>query len=185
MAKTLREVYQLKIVLNGSKPPIWRRFLVDSTISLAQLHKIIQVVMGWDNCHLHQFVANGSFYGYLSDDIPEIEDENKYRLDHILKQEKMAFIYEYDFGDSWEHKITLEKISSFDTKLVLPQCIKAKGACPPEDVGGIWGYYEYLAVLNDPAHPDYEEYKEQIGDDFDPLAYDMTLTNKMLVKYCS
>ena len=92
-------------------------------------------------------------------------------------------VYEYDFGDSWEHNIRLEKILPFDPDAVLPLCLKAKGACPPEDVGGIWGYSNFMEALSDPDHPEHTEYKEWVGGGFDPAAYDIKEVNEMLSKY--
>ena len=142
--------------------------------------------MGWTDSHLHQFMAGGRFYGMPDPDFdfPEILDEQEFKLNQLLRKEKDSINYEYDFGDGWEHKITLEKILPLDPDTALPLCIKAKGACPPEDVGGIWGYYNLLEALNDPDHPEHEDYKEWIGGDFDPDAYDIKEVNQLLFKYC-
>jgi len=185
MPKNPKKTYQLKISLKGAKPPIWRRFLVDSSMALPEFHGVLQTVMGWDNSHLHQFSAYGESFGIAD---PEFDfeggrDERKFKVAHLLKNEKDAIVYEYDFGDGWAHKITLEKILPFDPKAVLPVCVKAKGACPPEDVGGLWGYYAFLEALNDPKHPEHDEYKEWVGEDFDPDAYDIEQVNALLRDY--
>jgi hypothetical protein len=144
--------------------------------------------MGWTDSHLHQFTSKGQFYGVSDPEYDlmdmEVHDEAKYRLNHLLKKEKDSIGYEYDFGDGWNHKITLEKILPFDTEMVIPACIKAKGACPPEDVGGIWGYCNFLEALQNPRHPEHEEYKEWVEGDFDPAAYDIKEVNELLSKYC-
>lgn len=186
MAKALRKTYVLKITLMGAKPPIWCRFRIDSTVPLPKLHEVIQIIMGWMDCHLHQFIAAGCFYGVPDPEFgfEEVLDEKKYRLNQLLKKEKDSIIYEYDFGDGWEHKIVLEKIAPFDTQEMLPLCIKARGACPPEDVGGIWGYYEFLEALKNNEHPEHEEYKEWIGGDFEPGAYDIGEVNELLTVHC-
>lgn len=189
MTTPLRSVYQIKILLKGSKPPIWRRFLVENNISLADLHLVLQIVMGWSNSHLHQYIANGQLYGIDDPEFDfgftEILDENKYRLKQLLKKEKDKILYEYDFGDGWEHDLILEKILPFDPKTTLPRCIKATGACPPEDVGGIWGYYDFLDAIQDPNHPEHDDFLQWIGEDeFDPKAYDLKETNKLLLEYC-
>ncbi len=187
MTQALRETYQLKIGLKGSKPPIWRRFLIDNSATLPELHVAVQFIMGWTNSHLHQFIANNTYYGIADPEFDmgvDIEDESKYRLSHFLKKEKDTIIYEYDFGDGWEHMITLEKTIPFDPKQKLPSCIKAKGACPPEDVGGIWGYYDFLDAIIDPNHPEYENYKEWIGGDFDPDLCNVDEINQLLAEYC-
>ncbi|MGA7978746.1 MAG: plasmid pRiA4b ORF-3 family protein [Chromatiaceae bacterium] len=186
MARAPRTTYQLKITLKGAKPPIWRRFLIESSVTLAKLHDAIQIVMGWTNAHLHQFIADGEYFGVPDPDfgLDEVLDEKKYKLNQLLMDEKDSISYEYDFGDSWTHKITLEKILPFDAKAQLPFCVKGKGACPPEDVGGIWGYYNFLEALNDPEHSEHEDYLEWMGGGFDPAAFDIEEVNKLLAKYC-
>jgi len=101
----------------------------------------------------------------------------------LLKKEKDSLIYEYDFGDSWEHKIILEKILPYDASLKVPSCIKGKRACPPEDCGGIWGYQNLVEIIKDPSHPEHEEMLEWLGGEFDPEYFDMNETNRMLGKY--
>jgi len=186
LIKQLRKTYQLKISLRDTKPPIWRRFLIDSSVALPKFHQVIQIVMGWTDSHMHQFIAGNRCYGMPDPDFgfEEILDENKYRLNQLLKKEKESIHYQYDFGDGWEHKITLEKILPFDTETLLPVCIKAKGACPPEDIGGVWGYYDFLEALDDPDHPEHEESKEWVGGDFDPDVYDIKEVNELLKEYC-
>jgi hypothetical protein len=186
MARTLRRTYQLKISLKGAKPPIWRRLLIASSVSLPQLHQAIQIAMGWTDSHLHQFIVGGEFFGTPNPDFDDGEtlDERRYKLSQIMDREKDWIIYEYDFGDGWEHKVTLEKILPFDPKAMLPQCIKGKGACPPEDVGGIGGYYEFLEAMADPSHPEHQDYKEWVGGEFDPQACDIEKINAMLQEYC-
>ena len=185
LPKALRKTYQLKISLKGAKPPIWRRFLIENSVALPEFHDVIQIVMGWTNSHLHQFIAQGQCYGAPDPDFDfsEVLDEQEYRLSQLLKNEKDSMVYEYDFGDSWEHNIRLEKILPFDPDAVLPLCLKAKGACPPEDVGGIWGYSNFMEALSDPDHPEHTEYKEWVGGGFDPAAYDIKEVNEMLSKY--
>ena len=185
MVKTLRKTYQLKITLKDSKPPIWRRFLIEDSVTLAKLHDALQIIMGWTDSHLHQFVAANNFYGVPNPDFDfsDILDEKKFRLSQLLKKEKDSVLYEYDFGDGWRHQITLEKILPFNPNAALPVCIKAKGACPPEDIGGIWGYYHFLDALSDPDHPEHAEYKEWIEGDFDPDAYDIAEVNELLARH--
>ena len=183
--KQLRSIYQIKISLIGAKPPIWRTILVPSDLRLDAFHDVIQIVMGWRNCHLHQFIQNNVFYGIPDDEFGmEIEDEAKFKLFHLLKKEKDTIKYEYDFGDSWEHKILLEKIFPFDTKTVLPVCIKGKRACPPEDCGGIWGYEELLQTISNVKHPEHEDMQEWLGGDFNPELFDLEGINEDLAEYC-
>jgi len=183
--KQLRSIYQIKISLIGAKPPIWRTFLVPSDLRLDAFHDVIQIVMGWTDSHLHQFIANNVFYGIPDDEFGmEIENEAKFKLFHLLKKEKDTIKYEYDFGDSWEHKILLEKIFPFDTKTALPVCIKGKRACPPEDCGGIWGYEDLLETISNPKHPDHEDMLDWLGGEFDPEEFDLEEINRDLAKYC-
>jgi hypothetical protein len=188
MTKKIQKIYQLKISLNGAKPPIWRRILIADSVSLPRFHDVIQIVMGWSDSHLHQFVSDGERYGAPMPDFDfdsmEMLNEQRYQLNQLLKSEKDSMLYEYDFGDSWEHKITLEKILPFDPAIFLPTCIKGKGACPPEDVGGIWGYYSFLEAIADPTHEEHDDYKEWIGGEFDPVVYDIDDINAMLVEHC-
>lgn len=176
-----KKIYQIKVTLYRSKPSIWRRLLVLNSIALSGLHKLIQDAMGWEDGHLHQFTVNGNCYGDIERDF-DVIDEREVRLNDLMQIEKARLSYEYDFGDSWEHKIILEKILPFDPKTPLPHCLAGKRACPLEDIGGIWGYEAALLALKDPKHPDHEEYLEQIGEDFDPEEFDVDELNKFLVK---
>ena len=168
-------VYQMKITLEEVKPPIWRRIQVKGDITLKVLHKIIQLVMGWSNSHLHEFSIFGESYGD-----PEQEvglDEKKVRLKKLNLEEKDKFIYTYDFGDNWEHVILVEKILPMDAEAQYPICLKGKRSCPPEDCGVPWGYMDLLDVLNDPNDPEYDERIEWIGDDFDSELFDVEKIN--------
>jgi len=181
--KTHPSICQLKVTLTGSKPPIWRRLLVPSTVRLSDVHDVLQIAMGWTNSHLHEFIAKGERYG-ASD--PEMDyepgEESRVRLGQLLQKEKDSLDYEYDFGDGWRHKIVLEKILSFDKKTVLPKCVAGKRACPPEDCGGIWGYENLLKVIRDPSDPEYEETMEWLGENFDPDAFDIAEVNAVLLE---
>jgi hypothetical protein len=176
-------VYQLKVTLDDSKPPIWRRVLVSEKVTLYELHQIIQIVMGWTNSHLHMFLLGEQIYGDPADD--EFGDlgtknETRYRLNQLGLHEKSKFSYEYDFGDSWDHTILVEKILPEEKGARYPVCVKGKRACPPEDVGGVWGYDDFLQAVTDPEHEEHDEYLEWIGDDFDPEAFDLDEVNEVL-----
>jgi len=184
--KRSRHLYQIKITLKDSKPPIWRRFLIHSDIGLSVLHDAIQYSMGWSNYHLHQFEKDGVLYGVPDDDFGDdfdLEDENQYRLSDLLQFEKDFLIYEYDFGDGWRHKVTLEKILPFDSSSKVAKCIKGKMACPPEDCGGIWGYENLLLSIKDPTHEEHEEMLDWLGGDFDPEYFSLTETNERLSRH--
>jgi len=176
-----KSIYQLKITLQGSKPPIWRRVLVKSDITLAKLHQIIQIAMGWYDSHLHQFIIDNLYYGVPDPDFDiEIINEQRTKLESVVSRVNQSFIYEYDFGDSWEHIILVEKISAPEPGSNYPICVTGKLACPPEDCGGIWGYYDLLETLKNPKDPEYEELLEWVGEDFDPEDFDLELINDQL-----
>jgi hypothetical protein len=176
-------IYQLKIVLQGSKPPIWRRLQVKSNITLDVLHQIIQTAMGWDDVHLHQFDVYGTFYSSPAFQLEVAEDESHIKLNQILTTLKDKFIYEYDFGDCWDHQIVLEKILAVEPGTQYPYCLKGKRNCPPEDIGGIWSYQHFLTLLQDKNHPEHAESLEQLewlGGDFDPEEFDLAEINEGL-----
>ncbi len=181
-----QSIYQLKITLNGIKPPIWRRFLVPDNIKLRTFHVVLQIVMGWENYHLHQFISEKAFFGVPDDDFGmEIKDEDDYQLFDLLKKEKDSILYEYDFGDSWEHKIVLEKSLPVAADFKMPRCIKGKRACPPEDCGGVWGYQDLIEAIHDPSKPNHEELLEWAGEGFDPEAFSVEDINHFLAEYWS
>jgi hypothetical protein len=166
--------YQLKITLQGIKPPVWRRVLVDSRSHLDHLHEVIQAAFGWWSYHLHEFDIGGERYGVPDPDdhweTPTV-DEGFIRLDAVAT-EGSSFVYLYDFGDGWDHRVTVEKVLPAPTDTPLPSCIGGRRACPPEDCGGPWGYKNLLAVLADPTHPEHRQRAEWIGRPFDPEAFD-------------
>jgi len=182
-AGNLNLIYQLKVTLRGSRPPIWRRVLVPGKFSLRKLHQVIQLVMGWTDSHLHQFIIDGQYYSIpSSEDYEPVRDERRHSLSQIATREKRKFFYEYDFGDSWEHEIVVEKILSPESGVKYPACIKGKRACPPEDVGGLWGYETFLEAIGDPHHEEHDSYLEWVGGDFDPEACDLGEINQALAR---
>jgi hypothetical protein len=145
------------------------------------MHWIIQITMGWTNSHLHQFKAGETYYGEPHlDDFYEVMNERNSRLKEVLTKPKENFEYVYDFGDSWEHKIILEKVLEPEAGAPYPICTAGKRACPPEDCGGVWGFAEFLSAIADPGHEAHEEYLEWIGGNFDPEAFDVDKVNQML-----
>ena len=181
----MEKVFQLKIQLRGIEPPIWRRVLVPADFTLYQLHKVIQIVMGWWDYHLHEFVIDGKRYGRPVESIWEDEkvyDENEYRLKDLIKRAGKKFMYEYDFGDSWRHDIKVEKTLKKTPDLVVPQCIDGERAAPPEDVGGIPGYYGLVEAMKNPGSEDYEYFIEWLGEEYDPETFDMDEINRKLKK---
>ena len=179
-------IYQFKVTLKESDPPIWRRFQVPD-LTLGEFHDVLQVVMGWEDGHLHQFIIRGAYYGPQDpDDMDwdmetETEDEEDILISKIAKMgRKVRFTYEYDFGDSWEHEIVLEKTLEPEPKVKYPRCVEGARACPPEDVGGVSGYADFLEAMADPKHPDHREMKEWIGGKFDPEKFDVKAVNREL-----
>lgn len=172
---------QLKIELAGIKPLIWRRVIVPETITLAKLHQVIQAVMGWEDYHLHEFEIAGEQYGIPDPDDPfgpPVVSETRARLGKSLGG-MASFRYVYDFGDGWEHKIKVEKVLPADT-CPVPICIGGANACPPEDVGGSYGYAEFLEAIADPAHPEHQNLLDWCGGAFDPKALDPGVIDRRL-----
>jgi Plasmid pRiA4b ORF-3-like protein len=188
-AKSAAPTYQLKVVLLGSKPSIWRRLQVPGNANLAWLHAVLQTTLGWTNSHLHHFLTSDARYSdpRCNEDMgfggePD-RDEARATLMQIVPQVGACFGYEYDFGDSWEHEIIVEKIlppGSGPTTAAL--CLDGARACPPEDCGGIWGYANLLKILKNPKHPEHKTMKEWIGGTVDAEAFDKVKINRWLGK---
>ncbi len=172
-------IYQLKVTLKGSKPPIWRRIQVLSDTRLGKLHRILQVVMGWSDYHLHQFIVGQTYYGVPDPDFEmDVRSERTVPLSRVLLAPKAKLIYEYDFGDSWEHELLLEKVLDPDPTVRYPICLTGKRACPPEDCGGIWGFAEFLEAIASPDHDEHERMLEWSGGRFNPEAFDLHEVNR-------
>lgn len=179
--RTPANTYQIKVTLIDSKPPIWRRLLVPSTIKLEKLHDILQNAMGWTDFHLHQFQVGNQFFGVPDEEnFEDMEDEALVKLNQVLKAEKDTMVYTYDFGDDWRHKIVLEKVLPVDPDVSLPCCTAGKRACPPEDCGGIWGYAELLEIIHDPEDPEHQSMLGWLGKGFDSERFDMDAVNRRL-----
>jgi len=179
-----KNIFQLKIALDFIEPKIWRRVTVPDNVILGELHHIIQIAMGWHNCHLHRFEIGGINYTF-GDAAPEMnmEDEDAVFLRDVLKQEQQTFLYEYDFGDSWFHRIVVEKITPAEAANSSPVCLAGERACPPEDCGSYPGYEEILFALN-AADPDEEqesllEWLEGLCGEYDPEHFDPDAVNKV------
>ncbi len=163
---------RLKVTLRGSKPPIWRRFLVPGSISLKRLHDCLQAVMGWTDSHLHQFEANGVLYGPPDRELGiERVSESKTTVGDVLRRPKDELRYEYDFGDGWEHSVVLEAHVPPREDGRYPILEAGARACPPEDVGGIFGYERFLEVIRNPKHAEHAETLVWAGGSFDPEAF--------------
>ena len=182
------EVYQFRITLIDSSPPIWRRIQVNDE-TLDQLHEHIQTAMGWTNSHLHHFKIDGKLYGdpLL---IKENFDDFGYAgstttwLSEIVPEggQRFTFGYEYDFGDSWEHEILFEGRMKAEPGKRCPLCVEGARACPPEDVGGVWGYANFLDALADPEHEQHDEMRNWIGRKFNSEAFKPEVATKRMIK---
>ena len=182
------KLYQFKITLKGIKPAIWRRIQVKDC-TLDKLHEHIQTAMGWTNSHLHQFEIGGVRYGD-----PELiyegwEDEEppvnslRTKVSKIVPADgkRFRFKYEYDFGDGWEHEVLFEGFLPAEKGIRYPLCVEGERACPPEDVGGIYGYADYLEAMADPKHEEHESFMEWSGP-FDPEAFDARAASRAMPK---
>ncbi len=176
--------YLLKIRLLDIEPEIWRRFVVPSSITLDRLHDVIQIVMGWTDSHLHEFKIGKKRYT----EYPQYEDDGlecgKYRLGDLIKQKNRIFDYMYDFGDDWQHELILEANRYFNPQENFEvTCVGGERACPPEDVGGTMGYFEFCEAISDPAHEEHEGYVEWLGRDFEIERFNIDEVNLELMKY--
>lgn len=165
-------IFRIKITLNDIDPPVWRRIEVLGDTRLDKLHRMLQAAMCWEDHHLHQFTAGGVTWGIPNPDIPDdTRNERNVRLDTIASAGE-TLVYEYDFGDSWIHRLRIEEVLAPEPKMRYPRCTGGARACPPEVCGGPWGYENLLQILGDPNHEEYEETREWAGEDFDPEAFD-------------
>ncbi|NLC55916.1 MAG: tetratricopeptide repeat protein [Armatimonadetes bacterium] len=177
---TESKVYQIKVTLKGTRPPIWRRLLVTSDTRLSELHDILQIAMGWDDDHLHVFRVGHQEYADPSHELEGAADESRVTLGQIAPDVKSKLVYEYDFGDSWVHEIVVEKILEPEAGVKYPLCVTGKRSGPPEDIGGVGSYAHLLEAIQDPDHPEHEQYLEWVGEDFDPEAFDCDDVNEEL-----
>ena len=175
-------LYQLKITLRDCQPPIWRRIIVRADMKLDQLHRIIQIVMGWTDSHLHQFVADGVCYGVPDREYEDskMENEKRHSVADLAPALEARFAYEYDFGDNWKHEVALEKILPPDAAFKHPVCLAGANACPPEDCGGSYGYANFVDALADPKHEEHESMKEWIGGAWDAARFSLADVNARL-----
>ena len=177
---TPKIIYQFKITLLDTDPAIWRRIQVPETYTFWDLHVAIQCAMGWEDCHLHMFrigrrgeiIIKGSPF---DDDWGHRDNYNGWEVEvgYLLQTPGDVALYEYDFGDSWEHEVLLEGIFLKEKGIKYPRCIDGARACPPEDCGGIWGYANLLEILASPQHPEHEDMKDWIGGKYEAEKFDL------------
>src|SRR5262249_32429979 len=162
-------IYQLKITLKHSRPPIWRRLQVSGDTRLDQLHEIIQTAMGWHDIHLHAFDVGGVEYTFPYPDSSYVaQDERRVTLARVARRSGAKCRCQYDFGDDWQHEVLVEKILPPEPDATYPVCLKGRRACPPEDSGGPWGYANLLAALAGASSRDHELAREWIDPTFNP-----------------
>ena len=177
--------YQIHISLEDISPKIWRRLLVLPSTSLKTLSKIIQIAMGWNNYHLHQFIYEDERYGEPWEEDPDGTIDYKHlKLHDFLLYSRETMVYEYDFGDGWKHMIKLEDVLFNLEQLPSPRCADGARNCPPEDCGGASGYAELRRTIKNPRHRDYKETMLWLGGHFDPDYFSVDLKNKELLKRC-
>lgn len=184
MAVAGSNVLQIKVSLSFVRPNVWRRILVCPKMTLGELHEVLQIAMGWTNSHLHQFIKGRVYYGEPDEESgEETIDEKTVPLTEIFRRAKSSIVYEYDFGDGWDHRLVLEKILPAETAGAVPRCVAGGGACPPEDCGGAGGYAALLEALRDPKCDRHEEAVEFMPEGFDPAVFDMDAVNEELAAY--
>jgi hypothetical protein len=178
-------LYQFKITLAESKPPIWRRIQVKNC-TLDKLHEYLHPAMGWTNSHLHQFGIDGERYGdpeLIDDGFEEFHcvDSTVTKIGEIVPKDgkRFHFIYEYDFGDDWQHEVLFEGCLRAEKGGRYPICVEGERSCPPEDVGGVGGYAEFLEAIADPKHEQHDDFVEW-GGDFDSEMFDAEKATKKM-----
>jgi hypothetical protein len=167
---SFNQIATVRIELKDSDPVIWRQVEVPTSISLKVLHNVIQIAMGWLDYHLWEFTIAKHRYGLPMDEDWGTEprtDAGKVRLRDVLRPRRTTIDYLYDFGDCWEHRLTVTNLRAGNPDLSYPRYIAGEHNGPPEDCGGIPGFYEMLDAAADPNHPDHAEAKEWL-DDYDP-----------------
>lgn len=180
-----RKVIQMKVALNGIQPEIWRRFIVDSSISLYRLHRILQEIMGWTNSHLFSFDVRGIEYSAADEEFgdemsDDFEDARITTLEsfHLKTNSKIKYIY--DFGDYWEHTIKVEKVVEANSLSQIPHCIEGARNCPPEDCGSVPGYYDLVAAMKNLDSDEAKELIEWLGGTYDSEFFDINEINSIL-----
>ncbi|MES2890458.1 MAG: plasmid pRiA4b ORF-3 family protein [Bacteroidota bacterium] len=183
----MSDVIQLNISIQHSEPLIFRTVLVKKETTFFELHHIIQIVMGWQNYHLFEFNLEGYRVGLIEESekrngygSDQVLDASQLKITDILSCEKETFLYNYDFGDCWMHEISIEKVLKKEAKVVYPMCIDGNYNCPPEDCGGILGFYHILNIIQDKTHPEYKETRQWVGKKYDPATFDKNKVNRKL-----
>ena len=188
-----RQAFTVRVDLENMKPPVWRRLRLASDLSLEEMHRVMQIAMGWTESHLHQFLMgpgtrDWDVAPFLTDFSESEGDEGIHeahaRLDQVLAKPGDRLYYEYDFGDGWQHTIKLESVADWDENHPRAWCLAGRRACPPENVGGPWSYAEVLDALDGKIAPENAEYMSEklawLPPDFDPALFSVDKVNAVL-----
>lgn len=177
----MSSILLLHVSLKDSKPSIWRRIAVDGKRNFYELHHIIQIAMGWENYHLFDFKLGELVIGSQDEESSSLAiDADQAILEKLLVEKGVTFEYTYDYGDNWVHEIVVEEIYPKKRGDITLSCISGERSCPPEDCGGLHGYYQNLEILRDTKHPQYRETREWMGKDFDATAFNVGQVNRQL-----
>lgn len=171
---TANAIVRLKVTLDDVEPKVLRRIEVPLAIKLDRLHLTLQAALGWTDSHLYEIRAGGAGWGLPDPDWPDgpLDARSATLLDLLEGAGVETLHYLYDFGDGWEHTIKIERRVDSEPGALYPRLVEASGRCPPEDVGGPWGYAEMLEAIGDKRHERHDEIREWLGEDFDPKAFD-------------
>lgn len=176
-------IFRIRVTLLDVQPAIWRSIELSDQTTLKQLHRILQIAMGWEDCHLHEFVVRGQRYGKRDlafDPSENILAETGVSLADVLPKPKSQITYIYDMGDYWQHSVRLEAVVPTTPDVQYPRAVDGARACPPEDCGGTGGYMNLLEILSDPSHEEFENMREWIGPKFDAESFSLDAINTRL-----
>lgn len=183
----MKEILSLKVTLNATNPAIFRIVHVPSSVTFFDLHHILQISMGWKTSHLFEFIVGIHRIGYVNpvQAFEDLVDANEVTLNLLLPDQGLVFTYLYDFGDGWEHTVEIENLIEREPGKIYPVCVRGQLRCPPEDSGGVVGYYEKLGVLKDKNHPNHELIKNWMGPGYKPEEFDLEKVNAELPNFKS
>lgn len=181
-AKTDGKIYDLHVELEGITPCVWRRVVVPADLLLCHLHELLQLVMGWTGSHLHSFEIGDRLFSapHLALEDMDMLNEEEYTLEAALGDSIHQFIYEYDFTDNWYHRIRVGPRANPRSDWFYPLCVGGARAAPPDDVGGVVGYDEFLRAIRDPGHQEHANVLAWMGGPFDPEGFDLNAINRLL-----
>lgn len=179
-SKQSDQVFKLHVSLNETNPVVWRRIMVPASFSLEALHSVIQLSMGWQMSHLYDFQI-GSFRYAEPDDFDDIPVKSIGTSLAVALKAHKSFVYNYDFGDSWQHNVLVEDVLSYDEIFNYPICIGGENACPPEDCGGISGFEELKQKVKDPENEEHHEIMRWLGGYYSAFSFDANRVNRDLL----